>query len=362
LDKTLKMRIAVLAHLHYPIAQPYAGGMETHTALLVHELQRQGHDVTLYAAAGSDSSLNVVPIFEDDAKRGNSPGIKCAYREALAQIAAEPYDYVINNTLNTVPIESLAGTNMPVLTIFHSPPIDEIVALGSDILEADNMSYAAVSHITASQWVAKMNVDVKVVHNGINMKKWLPTYAASKQNYVAWSGRITPEKGTHMAIEAALLLHIPIKVAGTVYDKKYFDKVITPLLQRPNVDYVGHLKVHELNAHYGHAKAALVIEALASGTPVAAINNGAMPEIITSRVGSLAHEATSESLAEAVRMALMKDPNKCIEHVQKQFTIKTMVDRYIQIMERGIGQSDSTRHADQDDVRDDGLVRATQLV
>lgn len=373
------MKIAILAHLHYPIAQPYAGGMETHTAILVYELQRQGHDVTLYAAAGSDADLHVVPIIEADADGGTEAQIETAYLTAFRHIDAGSYDYVINNTLNTSPIKYYSGSDVPMLTIFHSPPMERIVGLGDDILGAGNMQYAAVSHITAAQWAAKVKVDVQVVHNGINVDKWLQIYADDKQNYLAWSGRITPEKGTHVAIEAALGLGIPIKLAGTIYDQKYFEDIIRPLLRHPGVEYVGHLNWHELNAHYGHANVTLVtplwdepfglvaVEALASGTPVAAINNGAMPEIINSRVGSLAQYPTAESLAEAISRASGKNPLECSARVRSQFTIKAMVDQYLRLMAAGIVSAAVTKNMvleDLDDIEDveGDLAPSRQLV
>jgi UDP-glucose:tetrahydrobiopterin glucosyltransferase len=339
------MKIAVLAHLHFPIREPYDGGMEAHTAELVHELQRQGHRVTLYARAGSDPSLNVISILNKDDKAGQNVQLKAAYKWAINHIKAHHYDVVINNTLDSLPLEIIGKTNISMLTIFHSPSMWEVLELPHATLTAPNLCYAAVSKGTAADWRKEGNLPVNVVYNGIDAKHWQPVTSQEKENYIAWAGRITPEKGTDLAIKTAVRLGMPIKIAGGMYDPHYFNTAVKPLLSSGVVEYVNKISGTELSNFYAKAKVALVtplwnepfglvaIEALLCGTPVAAINNGAMKEIITDKVGALAKEATVDGLVAAVKEALTKDSQTCRQYVENTFTLEKMVSHYLDILE-----------------------------
>jgi glycosyltransferase involved in cell wall biosynthesis len=343
------MNIAILAHLHYPIAQPYVGGLESHTAHLAYELQRQGHQVTLYAAKGSDKNLNTVSIFEGDALGGNNTMIELAYHWAVNQIKAADYDFVINNTLNPVPVQLLSKTNIPTLTIFHTPPLPKLVKAIKqiDLTGApDTLRYAAVSSLTAGQWKQATGMFVETIYNGIaigNTK--LPNVQERVgSGYLVWSGRITPEKGTHIAIRAAHLAGMPLKLIGSIYDKTYFNNVVQPLLACTRTQYLGHVDQRTIRKVYQDASVALVtplwdepfglviVEALLSGTPVAALPNGAVAEILSPKTGHIADNSTPEALAKAITIARTKNPRYCVELVRSKYSLDRMARDYVSLM------------------------------
>ena len=131
------MKIALLAHLHHPIAEPFRGGTEMHTALVADELTRRGHEVTLFAKAGSRTAAQLVPLVGEDFEFGRMPGpdgdrseeiLVSAVSSAIATIRAGRYDVVLNNSLGPQPYTSLAG--QPMITILHTPPtLEKVLAV-----------------------------------------------------------------------------------------------------------------------------------------------------------------------------------------------------------------------------------------
>lgn len=342
------MNIAILGHLHFPIAQPYAGGLESHTANLIYELQRQGHQTTLYAARGSSMDLNVIPIFDGDAQDGRNPGIATGYRWAVAHISRQDYDLVINNTFNPIPIELLPRTGVPTLTILHTPPLPPMVAairsLRKQVFDG-NMQFAGVSDLTAGQWAVETFQPVTTIYNGVRTHGYHKKQIRTDDPYLVWSGRITREKGTHIAIEAALQAGMPLKLIGSVYDARYYENIIRPLLDSPSIEYIGHIGDESIKTIYRGASVALVtplwdepfglvtIEALLSGTPVAALPNGAVHELIVDKVGCVAKSEEPDALVSAIYTAMQKKSSDCIEYARKNFNLTRMVSDYLTLMQ-----------------------------
>jgi glycosyltransferase involved in cell wall biosynthesis len=229
------------------------------------------------------------------------------------------------------------------LTIFHTPPLPEMIDALQSNQRRINRSYVAVSQYTADQWSEYCPDIVRVVQNGIDLDGWTSEVSVKSTDSLAWVGRITPEKGTHLAIKAAIELNMPITVGGSVYDKQYFKSAIKPLLKHPLVTYAGHVNKNKVNEIYSHASVALItpqwdepfglvaLEALISGTPVAAYARGGLSSIITSRVGALAHENSVKSLVAAVKQALKKDRKTCVQYTKLNYSIQAMTENYMRI-------------------------------
>ncbi len=345
------MNIAVIAHIHYKITQPYAGGLEAHTDLLVRHLTKLGHTVTVYAKAGSKTDAKVVPIFAGNAKSGQNRLLKAAYRYAGNHIARHTYDLIFNNSLDSYPFKWHTPDMPPMITVFHTPPFWEL----SDVLQEqetqDNRTFIAVSSLTASQWQPFIKQKVTVVPNGVDMDLWQPHLKKPRDTSAVWVGHITPEKGTDIAIKAAIIADISLVLCGKIYDKKYFKNTIKPLLKNPNIHYKGHLNQHDVNTLYGQASVALVtpvwdepfgfctVEALASGTPVAGLDHGATAEILDGTYGSLASSDSPEDLAKAIRAGLKLDRRKGAEYAHATFSVTAMVERYLDLIPQ-TGQKD----------------------
>jgi glycosyltransferase involved in cell wall biosynthesis len=342
------LNIAVLAHLHHPIASPYAGGLESHTALLVETLAGRGHQVTLFAREGSRTPVALQPVLERDfrgrgypddvAKDAQHARLDGALRLALATVRSGDFDAVVNNSLSPIPHGEPAG--IPTLHVFHTPVLPRIAAVLSHPMWQPDPShaYATVSASNARGW-RPLVPDLHIVHNGIPLERWRPRSGdRNRSGMAAWSGRITPEKGTHMAIAAARLAGMDLQIAGPVQGQAYFDAMVLPELDAP-ITYLGHLDHALLRRMVLSAEVFIssplweepfgltAVEAMACGTPVAALPGGAMAELVAPEAGVLAEGADSESLAAAMGTA-RRLPRDTVLAAARRFDIETMVDGY----------------------------------
>lgn len=131
-----RVKIAILAHLKHPIAQPYAGGLEMHTHLLTRTLQRRGHAVTLFAAHESDPALDPHTVctptgeaFADPVKALAVDATEfAAYTEMMAAVARGGFDLVHNNSLHDLPLRASRDLGVPMVTALHTPPFASLAA------------------------------------------------------------------------------------------------------------------------------------------------------------------------------------------------------------------------------------------
>lgn len=364
------MKIAVLSRTMFPIRKPFYGGMEMHTYMLVEQLKQRGHDVTLYAAKGSDPSLNVVEIakpgshyktpawyqFDKQARRYlRERHLEIQFAEAINDIVGQGFDVIHNNSLHTLPITYANMLKIPVLTTLHTPPVKEYKRGIAKSVDYPLHKIVSVSHNNARLWEEEIGHKPDVVYNGIETQKWEHKTIMPQHKFAVWVGRITPEKGLEYAIEACKKACIDLKIIGPVSDESYFEKKIQPLFN-DHITYYGHLS-HEIINHIILTSSVVVVssvweepfglvvaEALATGTPVAGFRIGAIPEIITPSTGELASVRDVRALAEAIQVCMAKDPVKCREAVDQRFAMSTMIDNYeaayeaLLIKKHGLGE------------------------
>ena len=179
------------------------------------------------------------------------------------------------------------------------------------------------------------------VHHGIPIKLHKPTYNP-RGGYLAFLGRITPEKRPESAIRIARTLGIPLKIAAKVdqVDKVYFQERIAPLLSKPGVEFVGEIDEHSKTAFLGEAQALLfpidwpepfglvMIEAMACGTPVVAFRRGSVPEIIDEGITGAIVSTTEEAIAMLPRV-LALDRRAIRQRFEKRFSCARMATDYV---------------------------------
>ncbi len=341
------LRVCLIASNRYPVRQPFAGGLEALTHQLARQLVRRGHEVTLFAAPGSDPALPVAELdvrdirFSRAALRDvNAPAEEWmtdhhAYLSLMLDLARDGsrrFDIVHNNSLHHLPVAMASMVGVPVLTTLHTPPTPWLESAME--ASATSVECTAVSRRTAAAW--RHVVDATVVHNGVDLDHWKPGRRGSS---AVWTGRLVAEKAPHLAIDAAGLAGLPLVLAGPAPDPAYFDREIAPRLGG-GARYVGHLDHTRLAALVADSAVAVVtpawdepfglvaIEAMACGTPVAALPRGALPEIVVDGAGSLAAGDTAADLAEAIRRALACDRFAVRDHVARHFSAARMVDGY----------------------------------
>lgn len=334
-------RTAVIAHLRHPIAQPFMGGMEAHCDLLVRTLMAKGHQVTLFASGDSAPALPVAAVsphaYEAELPwaiwRGTdrlTAWLADAYARCWAAVLAGGFDIVHNNSL-FAPIHDWAlRDGVPMVTSLHVPPFGPL----REAVARNRAPWLRLTVPSSSQVPLWGNDDaIRVAHNGIDLSRWQPIGRGNGR--ALWFGRITPNKGTLAALRAADAAGIALDLIGPVECADYFAE-LTPHLNAPHA-YLGHLSGDELTARVASSSVVLstpmwdepfglvAAEALASGVPVAALDRGAMAEVIGD-CGALA--ADEAALPAAIRRALRVPRARCRARAERCFSASAMVAGY----------------------------------
>lgn len=349
------MRVVVVASSRFPLAEPFAGGLEAHSHQLVTELRRRGHEVTVFAAPGSDAALDahhldVQPFASTSAARADVAAPPewwmqehHAYLSLMLELADRPVDVVHNNSLHHLPVALSRLVSAPVVTTLHTPPLPWLESAVR--LASDSCRFISVSAAMAATWAP--SVRSTVVPNGIDPARWRPGPGGTR---AVWAGRLVPEKAPHLAIAAARRAGMGLDLVGPVGDHGYVAEHVAPQLD-DQVRHLGHLGQRDLNDVLGRAAVAVVtpawdepfglvaVEAMASGTPVAAFARGALPEIVDAATGRLAAPHDVDALAVAMREAAALDRRAPRRRVEAAFSLRAMVDAYEDVYHRAVTET-----------------------
>lgn len=390
------MKIAVLGHRRFPIKEPFAGGIERFTHNIVKGLEQRGCQVTLFAHPESDRELNLSlePILDTSFCRNADDESHEAYLNIMDYLSAAEFDLIHDNSLNYFPIILEDRLNAPLVTTLHTPPFSRLVSAVRYRERKQRGHYISVSKFNTELWGLDRD-RIETIHNGVDTKTFAycsgqllsPSRFARQsvargtrvegtvefgyetsypkadgkniltqnvtafyyRNCAVWTGRIIPDKGTHLAIEAAQKAKIKLVIAGSIGDREYFATKVEPHLGR-GVEYVGHLGQAELVELLQSAAVTLctpiwsepfglvVIESLACGTPVVAFNRGAMSEILNCQTGVLVPPDDTDAMAEGIKQAKRLSRYSCRKLVFERFSLETMIDKYLDAFERIISQ------------------------
>lgn len=348
------MKIAIIAHLKFPIAQPFHGGLEMHTHCLTQELMDRGHEVTLFALAGSDVNFRVieptldavhhdhgVDLFQDEPGFGIEFINKFhAYMDIITRIQRGDFDLVHNNSLHFLPLSLAHTMGCPMVTTLHCPPF---ASLRSGVLLArpcPGNQFAAVSRYIAEQWRDDI-ARCRVILNGVQVDRWLATRSALPQT-AFWLGRFCPEKGPHLAIQAARLAGYKLRLAGSIYDNDYFKREVEPYLDE-RIEYIGHLDHGGICREAGRSSVGLFTstwdepfglvlpEMLVCGTPVVSFDSGAAAEILDESCGIIVAKGDVRAMAEAMPVAARLDRMDCRRRAADNFPVRRMINDYEQL-------------------------------
>lgn len=345
------MKIAVLSHLKYPIAEPFYGGLEMHTHMLVRQLMERGHQVDIFALPDSDPAFNIRPLERGKLRMNTGKDLfegppeftrdfldlQHTYLNAMLDIRDGGYDLVHNNCLHYLPPAMAHTLPCPMVTILHTPPFP---SLQSGILTGSrcpNNRYVAISDHSGQTWLPYAR-RYRVIHNGIEVDRW-PLSNQFIPETAIWMGRICPEKGTHLAIVAARKAGFRLRIAGAVYDQDYYEKEVLPLLG-PDIKLLGHLTHAELAREIGRSQVGLftstweepfglvLAEIMACGTPVAAFDSGAARELVGEGCGTVVTKGDTDALARAMVESRSLSRADCRRHVEEHFSVRQMIDGY----------------------------------
>ncbi len=349
------MRIAQIAPLAESVPPRLYGGTERIVSYLTEELVRCGHDVTLFASGDSVTAAKLVRC-SDMALRLNP-----AVREPL------PYHILM---LEEVRARALEFDVLHFhIDLLHFPLIrdfaDRTVTTLHGRLDLPDLipfyaNFAEVPVVSISQHQRRPMPPVNWignVHHGLP-RDLLPFTARPRGGYLAFLGRISPEKRPDRAIEIATRAGMPLKMAAKVdkADQDYWDEVIAPMIAtHPNVEFVGEIGESEKAGFLGNATALLfpidwpepfglvVIEAMACGTPVIAFRCGSVPEILDEGVTGVIVDNVDKAV-DAVGQIAAFDRAAVRARFEDRFTVERMAEDYLAIYRQLAGVRTEAAH------------------
>ena len=335
------MRIAQVAPLWERVPPPGYGGVELVVGLLTDELVRRGHEVTLFASGDSITLAKLESVYPRAFRLEPSITEYSAYEALqLNRVYKQAGNFdVIHSHVGYSSLFHAGFVETPTVHTLHG-------AFNSDnrqiYTEASDRHYVSISN-AQRQPIKELNY-AATVYNGIDTESHRFYAEAESPPYLAFLGRISPEKGTHIAIEIAQKSGVPLKMAGKVdrVDVDYFESKIKPHIDGKHIQYLGEANHFEKNALLGGAIAMLfpitwrepfglvMTESMAAGTPVLATPMGSVPEVIAHGKTGFLCESVDDFVAAVQRLGEI-DRRKCRAHVERHFSIKSMVDGYLNV-------------------------------
>jgi glycosyltransferase involved in cell wall biosynthesis len=334
------MRIAQVAPLYESVPPKLYGGTERVVSYLTEELARQGHAVTLFASGDSVTRARLVAPTPRALRLDPDSIDHMAHHVLLLEQVfqrADEFD-IIHFHIDYLhfPLSRRAWT--PHLTTLHGRL--DVPDLTSLYREFPAMPLVSISD---DQRTPLPEVDWRAtIYHGLPTD--LHTFHERPAGYLAFLGRISPEKGIEQAIEIATRADMPLKIAAKVdeADETYFADVVEPLLAHPLVEHVGEVNEAQKDRFLGGAAALLfpidwpepfglvMIEALACGTPVVAFRRGSAPEVIEDGVTGLIVEGIDEAVAAVERLPTISRV-RCREVFEERFSAARMARDYLAV-------------------------------
>jgi glycosyltransferase involved in cell wall biosynthesis len=335
------LRIAQVATLYERIPPALYGGTERVVSYITEELVRRGHDVTLFASGDSLTAAKLVPGCPRALRLIGKPEIGAFLQLPMLsdvyEDAADRFD-VIHTHIDywSFPYARLSKV-ATVATMHGRLDIPELHPVYSRYRSVPlvSISNAQRAPLQFMNWVA-------TIHHGL--PRDLLRFSPGPGKYLAFLGRISPEKRPDIAIEVARRVGVPLKIAAKVdkVDRDYFETTIKPRLAPPDIEYIGEITEAEKIEFLGDALALMftidwpepfglaMIEAMACGTPVIARRCGSVPEVLREGIAGFIADSVEE-LAAAVAKVSSLPRRRCRTEFEQRFTVDTMADRYEEV-------------------------------
>jgi glycosyltransferase involved in cell wall biosynthesis len=336
------LRIAQIAPLYESVPPKLYGGTERVVSYLTEELVNMGYDVTLFASGDSVTKANLVPITPRALRLHDCTDAVAWHMVQLGQVFEHVHEFdLLHFHIDYLHFPFTQRKNIATLTTLHGrldiPELRPVYNQFSDI-PVISISNSQRIPLPMANWTG-------TVYHGLPND--LLKQGRGDGDYVAFLGRISPEKRVDRAIEIARQAGMNIKIAAKIdkADQPYYEKKIRKLFRQPHVEFLGEIGEEKKEEFLGNAAALLfpidwpepfgmvMIESLACGTPVIAWNCGSVPEILThGKTGFIV-----ESMPQAVKA--LKDI-KCISRdecrtvFERRFSAGTMAKNYIRLYEK----------------------------
>ena len=333
------MRIAQIAPLHEAVPPKFYGGTERVVSYLTEGLVELGHDVTLFASGDSHTSARLDAAWPRALRL--DPSIRdwmAPHMLMLEKVRRVAHEFdILHFHLDYLPFPLFSQLDTPFVTTLHGRlDLPELVPI------FDSFPQASVISISDSQRAPLPRAGwLDTIYHGLPPNLLTPQPDV-KPEYLAFLGRICPEKRVDHAIRIAGEAGLPLKIAAKVdkVDREYFKSEIEPLLSTANVEFIGEINEAQKPAFLSGAKALLfpidwcepfglvMIEAMACGTPVIAFNRGSVPEVVDHGVTGFICEDVPGAVAALHRLDELSR-HEIRAQFERRFTSRIMAQRYV---------------------------------
>jgi glycosyltransferase involved in cell wall biosynthesis len=337
------MRIAQIAPLYESCPPKLYGGTERVVSYLTEDLVAAGHDVTLFASGDSQTAARLIAPCERAIRLQPEGADGVAYHTIMMHQVAKRIDefdvlHFHTDYFHFPTFEYFAGKT---LTTMHGRL--DAPSMAGILREFPRMPLVSISDaqrlpVPWAHWV-------RTVHHGLPSDTY--ELGSGAGGYLAFVGRISPEKGPDRAIAIAKGANVPIKLAAKidVVDRAYFERDIAALFDDPLVDYIGEIGDHQKSEFFGGALALVfpidwpepfglvMIEAMATGTPTIAFRNGSVAEIIEDGVTGFIVDTVEEAVAAVPKLASL-DRRAIRQRFEDRFAIRRVSDNYVALYKK----------------------------
>jgi glycosyltransferase involved in cell wall biosynthesis len=335
-----RMRIAQVAPLAESVPPKLYGGTERVVAWLVEELVELGHQVSLFASGDSATRATLVPVWPRALRLGRpraDPVAACAaLLEAVAQRAAD-FD-VIHCHVDWMHLPLLRRLGVPFMTTMHGRL--DLPGLPTVVRQFADAPFVSISNdqrrpLPEARWLG-------TIYHGLPPDSLRPRFENGK--YLAFLGRLTPEKGPETAIRLARAAGLPLRIAAKIPrgERGYFKEQLEPLIDGQQIKLSGEVNDRTKEAFLREATALLfpidwpepfglvMIEAMACGTPVIAFRRGSVPEVIEDGVTGFIVDSEEEAL-QAIKRLPELDRRRVRAAFERRFTSRRMAEDYLRL-------------------------------
>jgi glycosyltransferase involved in cell wall biosynthesis len=328
------LRLAVLASISWPAPPAGYGPWEQIAFNIADGMRRRGLDVTLFATGDSrfeGKLASVVPVGlnEDPALSGDIFGAL-----HIGELFRRAHEFdLIHNNFDWKPLTyALGSTAPPLLTTVHGFSSPQILA--AYYASARRSFFCSISNADRDPGLDYLST----AYNGIDPTEF--TFESKPGDYLVFLGRFHPEKGAHLAIDIAQRTGVRLKMAAIPHDEAYFRERVQPHIDGDRVVFLGAVEREARDELLSGALALVhmttrperfgltMIEAMACGTPVLGARMGSIPEVIVDGVTGFLCDGVDDAVARVPRLSSL-DRRACRAHVEAEFTVERMIDRYL---------------------------------
>ena len=333
----------MLAPISWRVPPRHYGPWELFASLLTEALVARGHDVTLFATGDSLTAASLQSVVSRGWSEDPSIDTKVAECLHISEVFERADDFdVIHNSFDYLPLTYSALVDTPVVTTIHGFSSPDIVAVYAKYDPL--VSYVAISDSDRHPALTY----AATVHHGIDTDAFVPSQDPGE--YVAFFGRIHPDKGAATAIAAAARAGVPLRMAGIVHDQRYFDEEVAPHIDGERVQFVGTVAAEDRSSFLSGASALLhlidfdepfgysVVEAMACGTPVIAFDRGSMTELVDDGTTGRIVDSV-DAAASAIAEVKAFDRVVIREVAVDRFGVDRMADQYVEVYEQAIARA-----------------------